>query len=375
VAQTRGWVVGRAAGAPIILTPSSALMAAVIALVFAPSVQARAPQLGTGSTYVVALVFAVLLLLSVLVHELAHGLVARARGLQVREFALTLIGGHTAFGGGRVTPGTGALVAVVGPLANLALAAVFGVVARFTDTASLAHLVLFSAAFANLFVGGFNLVPGLPLDGGQVLEAAVWKVTGDRRTGAVVAGWAGRVVAVLFVVWVLGVPLAAGRSPDLVGVVWAAIVGAFLWSGASQAIGAAASARRLDAVTVAHIGTPAVAVAATAMLAEADAARGIARADAVVLLAPDGRVAAYVDPAAANAVPPQDRPRVPVTAVSVTLPAGAVVDGSLQGPALVQAVARVSQFAPVMVAVADGRVVALLRSADVAAALRSPARS
>ncbi len=368
-------MVARVAGAPIVLTPSSALMAAVIALVFAPSVQARAPQLGTGSTYVVALGFAVLLLASVLVHELAHGLVARARGLQVREFALTLLGGHTAFSGGRVTPGTSALVAVVGPLANLVLAAVFGLAAGATDVGGLAHLVLFSVAFANVFVGGFNLVPGLPLDGGQVLEALVWRVTGDRRRGAVVAGWAGRVVAVLFVAWVLGVPLAAGSSPDLVNVVWAAMIGAFLWSGASQAIGAAASARNLDALTVARVGVPAVGVAATAMLAEADAARGIARADAVVLLAPDGRVAAYVDPAAANAVPAQDRARVPVTAVSVTLPAGAVVDGSLQGTALVQAVARVSQFAPVMVAVADGRVLALVRSADVATALRTPGRS
>ncbi len=350
-------------------------MAAVIALVFAPTVQARAPQLGAGSTYLVALGFAVLLLLSVLVHELAHGLVAKARGLQVREFALTLIGGHTAFGGGRITAGTSALVAVVGPVANLVLAGIFAVAAGLTDAYGVAHLLLFSAAFANGFVGGFNLVPGLPLDGGQVLEALVWKVSGDRRRGALVAGWCGRVVAAAFVLWVLAPSLLAGRTPDLFGVVWAALVGAFLWSGASQAIRAAQSSRAVEAMTVSGIGIPAVAVPATAVLAEADAARGLARADAVVLLSPDGRVAAYVDPAAAAAVPAYDRTHVPVTAVAVTLPAGAVVDGTLRGTALVQAVARTAQFAPVMVAVAEGRVVALIRSADVAAALRAPARS
>jgi Zn-dependent protease len=368
-------VIARVKGAPVVLTPSSALTAAVIALVFAPTVQARAPQLGAGSTYLVALGFAVLLLLSVLVHELAHGLVAQARGLRVREYALTLIGGHTAFGGGTITAGTSALVAVVGPVANLVLAGLLGLAASLVEPYGLAHLLLFAGAFSNAFVGGFNLVPGLPLDGGQVLEALVWRITGDRRRGAVVAGWCGRVVAAGFVLWVLGIPLLAGRTPDLVAVVWAAIVGAFLWSGASQAIRSAQSSRAVDAVTVQRVGVPAVAVPAPAVLAEADAARGLARAEAVVLLSPDGRVAAYVDPAAAAAVPPHDRAHVPVTAVAVTLPAGAAVDGRLEGVDLVRAVGQVARWAPVMVAVVDGRPVALIRSQDVAAALRTPARS
>ncbi|MBD3779236.1 MAG: peptidase M50 [Micrococcales bacterium] len=368
--RTRGWVIGRVAGSPVVLSPSSLLVVAVIAVVFAPSVRMRAPGLGTGSTYVVALVVGLLLLLSVLVHELAHGLTARARGLQVREYALTLIGGHTAFGG-RITPGTQALVAVVGPIANLLLAGLFWVAGGLVDPRGLAALVLYAAAYSNAFVGLFNLVPGLPLDGGMVLEAAVWGASGDRRRGALVAGWSGRVVAVGFAVWVVALPLTRGATPDLWSVAWGALIGAFLWTGASEAIRGARRGRAVDALHVGSVGVPAVALPATAVLAEADAARGRTGASAVVLLAPDGRPAAYVDPQAANAVPPAERAGVPLTAVAVTLPAGAVVDAGLHGAALVQAVAAVSRFAPVMVAVHEGRVVALLRSADVAAALRS----
>lgn len=363
-------MIGRVAGSPVVLSPSSLLVVAVIAVVFAPSVRMRAPGLGTGSTYVVALVVGLLLLLSVLVHELAHGLTARARGLQVREYALTLIGGHTAFGG-RITPGTQALVAVVGPIANLLLAGLFWVAGGLVDPRGLAALVLYAAAYSNAFVGLFNLVPGLPLDGGMVLEAAVWGASGDRRRGALVAGWSGRVVAVGFAVWVVALPLTRGATPDLWSVAWGALIGAFLWTGASEAIRGARRGRAVDALHVGSVGVPAVALPATAVLAEADAARGRTGANAVVLLAPDGRPAAYVDPQAANAVPPAERAGVPLTAVAVTLPAGAVVDAGLHGPALVQAVAAVSRFAPVMVAVHEGRVVALLRSADVAAALRS----
>ncbi|MBU5424135.1 peptidase M50 [Cellulomonas hominis] len=368
--RTRGWVVGRVAGAPVILTPSSLLMVALIALVFAPTVRARAPWLGTGSTYVVALVIGVLLLVSILVHELAHGLTARSRGLHVQEYALTLIGGHTAYGG-RVTPLSSGLVAVAGPLANLVLAVLFTLLARAVDPFGVAATVLVAAAYANGFVGLFNLVPGLPLDGGQVLESVVWGATKDRRRGTTVAGWAGRVVAVGFVAWVLLVPLLSGARPDLVAVAWGALVGAFLWSGAGQAIKAARTSRAVDALAVSTVGVRAVGVPATAVLAEADAARGRAGADAVVLLSPDGRPAAYVDPQAANGVPVHERAHVPLTAVSVTLPAGAVVDASLRGVALVQAVAATSRFAPVMAALQDGQVVALVRSADVAAALRS----
>lgn len=363
-------MIGRAAGAPIILTPSWLLAAAVLTFLFAPTVELRAPNLGV-LTYAVAFVFVVLLFASVLVHELAHGIVARARGQHVEEFAITLWGGHTAFSAAAATPATSALVAVVGPVANLVLALGFWIGAQQVPSAGVLGLLLYAGAFANGFVGLFNLVPGLPLDGGQILQAAVWKVTGDRHKGLVVAGWVGRVVAAGVVVWALAVPIVRGYPIDLFTVVWAALIGAFLWSGASGAVTSGRTGRSLERLTVASVGRPATSVPAHVTLADADRARSQAQVDEVVLMSPDGRPAAYVDRAAAAAVPPEQRAHTPVTAVAAVIPVGAVIDARLQGADLVQAVGAVTRTSGVVAAVLDGQVTALVVAADVIHALRS----
>ena len=376
---TQGWVVGRAAGAPVVVTPSWLLAAVVLTAVFAPTIQARAPQLG-GLTWVVAGGFVVMLFVSVFVHELAHGFVARARGQVVREFALTLWGGHTAFGGAAPTPATSALVAVVGPLANVAIGAVCWAGAQAVPASGLLGMLLYAGAVTNGFVALFNLVPGLPLDGGRVLEALVWRVTGDRHAGTVAAGWVGRVVAVGVLVWALALPLLDGTRPSLFTVGWAGLVGAFLWSGASAAVRDGRTGRRLDLITVESVGLPATAVPADATLADADRARSAAGVDDVVLVSPEGRPEAYVDRDAAAGVPSGQRSSTPVAAVAVVLPPGAVVDGTLRGAELVGAVGHATRLSPVMAVVADGRVTALVRATDVVAALRhvgpgAPARS
>lgn len=366
---TQGWVVGRAAGAPVVVAPSWLLAAVVLTAVFAPTVQARAPELG-GLTYVVAGGFVVMLFVSVFVHELAHGFVARARGQVVHEFALTLWGGHTAFGGAAPTPATSALVAVVGPLANLLIGAGCWLAAQAVPSTGLVGLLLYAGAFSNGFVALFNLVPGLPLDGGRVLEAAVWKVTGDRHAGTVAAGWVGRVVAVGVLAWALVVPVLAGERPSFVTVAWAGLVGAFLWSGASGAVRDGRTGRALDLVTVGSVGLPATVVPAEATLADADRARTAAGVDEVVLVSPDGAPTGYVHRDSAATVPAERRASTPVAAVSVALPLGAVVDGTLRGAELVGAVGHATRVSPVLVAVAHGRVTALVRATDVVAALR-----
>ena len=353
----------------MVLAPSWLVAAVLLTAVFAPSVRS-ATRLGAGA-YVVAAVFVVLLFASVLVHELAHGVVARRRGQQPTAFVLTLWGGHTSFVGGASSPATSALVAVVGPVANLVLAGVFAGLAAIAPAGSLAEWLAWSGAVSNGFVGLFNLLPGLPLDGGRLLEAAVWAGTRDRARGSVVAGWVGRVVAVGLVVLAVGIPWASGATPSTFNVIWAALLGAFLWSGATAAIRSARQQRVVQSLTLAWVARPALAVAPDETVAVAGQHAVATGATEVVLVAPDGRPAAYVDVEAAGRVPAAAAALTPVSAVAVPIPVGAWVDGRLSGEPLLNALSDASRLSPVVAVLVDGRVAGLVRTADVVALLRS----
>jgi Zn-dependent protease len=370
---TPGWVIGHVGSAPVVATPSLLLAVGVITFLFAPVVQARSPGLGS-LTYAVALAFAVLLLGSVFLHELSHAVVARARGQQVRELTITVWGGRTSFETAATSPGTSALVAVVGPLTNIVVAAACWVLIQVETSGTVVPLVLFAGLVSNIFVAGFNLLPGLPMDGGFLLEALVWKITGSRCRGTLVAGWVGRVVVVLVVAWVLVLPLVEGRAPDLVTVAWAALIGSFLWSGAGESIRAARTTLRIGDLSLDQIGVPAVGVPATLTLAQGEVLASAAGAGAIVLMGPDGSPVGYVDQAAALLVPAQSHDLTPLVAVAVAVPPTAVIDARLTGSDLVRAVGAVAQLSQVVVAVqpGSGDVVALVRVQDVVVALAPP---
>ena len=319
----------------------------------------------------------VLLFASVLVHELAHGLMARARGQQPREFVLTLWGGHTAFGGVSPTPADAAPHRRRRPDRQPRARAGFFAFLRSARRARTAWSGCCSGpgAVSNAFVGLFNLIPGLPLDGGWVLEAAVWAVTKNRHTGTVVGRLGGsRRRRRRARVGARACRSCSGRQPEISDVVWAALIGAFLWSGAS--VGGARRPHaegRPAASPLASVGRRAVGVGHTDSLAHAGAVAAAAGAEEVVILSPDGRPAAYVDRAAAASVPADAAGTTPVTAVAIPLPGGAVVDGLLSGPAARRPPigrghpsTRRSWWR-----VVDGRVVGLIRAMDVVAAIRS----
>jgi Zn-dependent protease len=363
-------VVGRVAGAPVVVTPSWFLGAVVLTVVFAPTVGRLAPDLTTTGVIVVAFSFVLLLFASVFLHEVAHALVARARGHRVTELAVTLWGGHTAYTGSGGRPLDGALVAVVGPLTNLALAAGLWGLFQLQPTLTVPAMLLFAGAFSNAFVGVFNLLPGLPLDGGQILEAIVWGATGSRTRGTVAAGWVGRAVAVGVVAWALLWPLRVGAPPSLVTVAWAALIGAFLWSGAGAAMKGARRRDELERLSVRGLAVPAVTVPTTTTVGEIPAALATMQGAVVVVVDGAGDPLGWVDPAAAASVPAEQADTTPVEAVVVPFPPGAAVEADASGPDLLSTLSRTSGGARVVPVVDAGRVTAVLDVARVAAALR-----
>ena len=116
--------------------------------------------------YAVAVAYAVLLLLSVLAHEAGHALVARRFGFRVDRVVADLWGGHTVYDSSTSRAGTSAVISVSGPLANLALAGIGYALMQALDPDGVVGLLLFAVTLTNAFVGVFNLLPGLPLDGG-----------------------------------------------------------------------------------------------------------------------------------------------------------------------------------------------------------------
>ena len=364
-----GWKVGQVAGVPVHVSQSWLLIAALVTFLFGGQL---APVLGATAGYLVALGYAGALFVAVLVHEAAHAVAARAVGLPPTHIVITFWGGHTQFESEATSAGRSVLVAVVGPLANGALAAVAWVLASAFDTGAVAGRLLLAFCVTNLFLAVFNLLPGLPLDGGRVLEAVVWRATGRRGTGTLVAGWAGRVVAVLAVLYAL-LPLLQGRPLRLFTVVWAALIGAMLWSAAGQAIAGARIRGRAERVRLAAMMTPAVAVPAGTSLAALarSLADGSGRPDgavpAVVLVDHAGGVQGLLDPAAAQAVPPGRLHEVQVEQVSRRHDPSAVLDAGLTGDALITALQQAR--AGDAVVLDGGRVVGVVPVDEVIAVL------
>jgi Zn-dependent protease/CBS domain-containing protein len=178
------WRIGSLFGIPLYIDSSWFLILAFVTLIDASDISesglsGNAPWLG----WLTALLMALLLFVSVLLHELGHSLVARAQGITVHSITLFLFGGIASIDRESKTPAGALLVAIAGPLVSLSLSGVFFALAQGLREASLLGFLTSDLGRINLVLALFNLIPGLPLDGGQVLKALVWKLTGDRFKG------------------------------------------------------------------------------------------------------------------------------------------------------------------------------------------------
>jgi Zn-dependent protease len=333
-----GIPLGRIAGIPVILAYSWFVIAAFTVIVYGPVLLERNPALGVGA-YTVAFAYAVLLLISVLVHELAHALTAKLYGWPTQKIVLNLWGGHTQFENFTATPGRSVLVALAGPAANFVLAGLAWAVLSSADLAGVADILTNIFMWANLLIGIFNVLPGLPLDGGRLVESAVWKATGSQAKGTVAAGWAGRLIVVALGFWFLALPIINGQPPELSMLMLTVLVGGFLWMGASASIQQGTLRGRLHLVSAAALAVPAVGVPATATVADI-LQLSPAGIPAVVVCGPDGRPQAVVDAGAVSAVPAHAAGSTPASAVSYALGAGAYVPEWSKGQELIQYLAQ-----------------------------------
>jgi Zn-dependent protease/predicted transcriptional regulator len=220
------WRVGRIAGIEVRIDSSWAVIALLITYSMYLRISILYERLSSVGAVGLAILAAVLFFGSVLVHELAHALVAQARGIRVLDITLFLFGGATRARVESRGPGDEFLIAVVGPLTSAILAALFGVVAGLgRDVLSGPLVGTFGyLAWTNLLLAGFNLVPGFPLDGGRLLRSAIWKATGSIRRATRVASLAGQAVGWLLV----AAGVASLLGGNLAGGIWFAFIGWFL---------------------------------------------------------------------------------------------------------------------------------------------------
>lgn len=183
--------IGNLFGIPFYVNPSWFLVFGLVTLSYGGQL-ASFPQLGGITPWILGLVAALLLFSSVVAHELGHSLVALSQGIGVKSITLFLFGGLANLEKESETPLEAFLVAIAGPAVSLLLFGLFVLIGfNLSLPAPLAAIVGLLAS-VNLALAVFNLIPGLPLDGGNVLKALVWKITGNPNQGIIFASKVGQ---------------------------------------------------------------------------------------------------------------------------------------------------------------------------------------
>lgn len=360
--------IGSIAGSDVLVSSSWFLVAGLIAVVMAPRVEAVQPGLGAGR-YLAGIAFAVILYLSILLHEASHAVAARHYGYRVTSITLHFLGGMTAVESEARKPREEFVIAVVGPLTSIAVGLV-GVALWFVTPDGLLLLGVEGLAGANLLVGVLNLVPGLPLDGGRVLKAGVWQLTGDRDRGTLAAGWGGRIVAVLLLFgWPLVLSEVIGVQPTLLDFVLSGVVAAFLWMGATSVIHTTKIRRRIPSLVARQLARRPVLVPADVSVAEAVRRAQQAEAGGIVTLGSDGRPVGIVNESALLKMPEERRPWAPVATVARTLADGMLLSADLTGDELVDAL-RHQPASEYLLVEADGTAYGVLTVRDLDRSIR-----
>ncbi|HUC26492.1 MAG TPA: site-2 protease family protein [Streptosporangiaceae bacterium] len=357
-----GIVIARPFGIPVFVSPYWFVVAAVLVVLYSNSSSLPGTIQGSVPRYLVAVAFVILLYLSVLIHELSHSVVARAFQLPVRRILLYPLGGFSEIEQEPPTPGKEFLVSAAGPAMSLLLAALgFGVHELFNPP-GIAGVLVDRLILANAVVGVFNLLPGLPLDGGRVLRAGLWKITGKSTYSTTLAAWAGRVIAIVLALAVLVRPDSQIGLVNGYGI-WLIAIAAFMWMSAGQALRSARVRERLPSLQARALARRAIPIPSTLPLAEAIRRADLAQARALVVVDHDAKPIAIVNEGAVIATPEQRRPWIDAGSLARTLDPDMILSADLSGMDLIEAVRRAPASEYLLVE-PSGQVYGVLSTAD-----------
>ncbi len=218
--------VGKIFGIDIVVNLSWIFIFALVAWALIDQGPFHSVNLNPTARVFLGLVTALLFFASVLVHELAHSLVARKRGIPIARITLFIFGGVSSLEGEPTTAPVEAWIAFVGPLTSIVLGLLFNALAIGIGVRTPAGIAAQYLGMANLILGVFNLLPAYPLDGGRVLHALVWRATKDRLRATQIAASVGRIMAIFFILF--GVMSTLYNGVGIGGGLWLVFIGWFL---------------------------------------------------------------------------------------------------------------------------------------------------
>lgn len=249
---------GKVVGVPIYLDYSwfviFFLMAWTIGFVSMP---ATYPGLSQPEYLFIGTVSSLLLFVSILVHELAHCVVAKRSGLKIRGITLYLFGGVSEMEEEPSNPSLELRMAAAGPLTSVVITLLVGGSWLLSSSMNLTPLIqgpLLYVALVNAIVAGFNLIPAFPMDGGRVLRSLLWRRNRDIARSTVIAANAGRVFAYILIFFGLFTMLAV----DLVSGLWFLLIGWFISNSAASSLRQTAIQEDLRGVRVSDLMTRSV---------------------------------------------------------------------------------------------------------------------
>ena len=353
-------------GVPVVVSASWLLTALLLGALYGPVLQDAVPAIDTVTAYAAAFGFAVLFGLCVFAHEAGHTLLSIRLGHPVRRIVLFALGGVSEMEHEPQRPRDELLIAAAGPLVSILLAAGAGAAYAAVPPGRLLTALLGLLLWSNAALAVFNLLPGLPLDGGRLLRAAAIALGARPLTGTRIAAWSGRAIAVaLFMTGLLVERSAVG----LAGAVFTAAVAGYLWIAAGQSVTVARLLARVPELTVGGLVRPGLLLPADLSVAEALERAWRGRAGGLVLVDAADRPTAIVDEARIGAVPPDRRPWTPVTSVARPLENGLTLPEHLGGEELLARM-RATPASEYLVLRADGSAVGIITTRDLVQRLK-----